>query len=187
MHAPRFVIDIQHTPADHHRHEDGQRDRSRQQILHVFDVGIKLDNLQNRLLQNARLDGRVVERAGDLSKFIFERGAHEVVAVIHHQRNFRLILLVHPPRILRWNNHRTLNLAVAHILQSLLLVVVVNRLKGTHVGAHRIECFMDPDGLRAPVLIHQPQLRVFDFSAEGIAQYQQLHQRKNHRHHHQCR
>ncbi len=65
VHTAGLVVDIEHAAADHHRNEHGQGDGAGQQILHVFDVGIQLDNLQHGLLQNARRHGRLVQRSGD--------------------------------------------------------------------------------------------------------------------------
>jgi hypothetical protein len=55
---------------------------------------------------------------------LFERGAHEVVAVIDYERNPGLVLLVDAARELRRNNHRAFNLAVAHVFPRRFLVVV---------------------------------------------------------------
>ena len=138
-----LVVDVEHAAADHHRHEYRQRDRARQQKLHVFDIGIELDNLQHALLQDPRLDHGIVQRVGDLGQLILERGAHEIVAVVHHQCDLRLIMLVHLAGILRRNNHRALDLSVAHIFHRLFRIAVVERLEGPHIGADGIERFAD--------------------------------------------
>ena len=87
VHAAGLVVDVEHAAADHHRDEHGQGDGAGQQILHVFDVGIQLDNLQRGLLQNAGRHRGLVQSVGDVSDLVLQRGAHEVVAVIHHQRD----------------------------------------------------------------------------------------------------
>ena len=46
MHAARLVVDIEHAAADHHRHIHGQRHGAREQILHVLDIRVKLDDLE---------------------------------------------------------------------------------------------------------------------------------------------
>ena len=119
VHAAGLVVDVEHAAADHHRHEHGQRDRARQQKLHVLDVGIEFHNLQHGLLQEARLDRGIVQRIGDLGQRVLERRAHEVVAVVDHQRDLRLVLFVHPAGILRRNDDGALDLSVAHIFHRL--------------------------------------------------------------------
>ena len=139
MNAAGLVVDVEHAAADHDRHENGQRDRARQKKFHVFDVGIKLHNLQHGFLQKARLDHGIVQRVGNLGERVLERRAHEIVAVIHHQRDLRPVLLVNPAGILRRNNDGALDLSVAHVFHRLLLVGVIDGQEGAHVGADRIE------------------------------------------------
>src|SRR5665213_2303405 len=50
MHAARFVIDVEHAAADHDGDVHGQRDRPGQQVFHVFDKGVKLDDFKCGLL-----------------------------------------------------------------------------------------------------------------------------------------
>ena len=40
----------QHASADHDRHIPGERDRAGEQIFHVFDIGITLDDFDRDLL-----------------------------------------------------------------------------------------------------------------------------------------
>ena len=82
MHAARLVVDVEHAAANHHRDEHRQCDRTGQQILHVFDIGVELDNIERRFLQQARLDRGLVKRVGELADFLFNRGTHEVIAVV---------------------------------------------------------------------------------------------------------
>ena len=98
-----------------------------------------------------------------------------------------MILLVHHLRILRRNDHGSLNLPVAHVLPRLHFVVIRDRHECPRVRTHRIERFLDTDRLRPMVLIHDAHLGVANLPAKRISQHDQLHQRKNHRHHHQCR
>src|SRR5271157_1012033 len=187
VHPACLIVDIQHPPADHHRHEHRQCDRSRQQILHVFDIRIQLHHLQRRLLQQPRRHVRLVQGVRHFSHLVFERRTHEVVAVVHDQRDPRMILLVHHLRVLRRNNHRSLNLPVAYVLPRLHFVVIRNRNKRPRIRPHRVKRFLDPDRLRPMILIHDPHLCVADLSAKRIPQHDQLHQRHHHRHHHQRR
>ena len=98
-----------------------------------------------------------------------------------------MVLFVHAAGILRRNDDRALDLAVAHVFHRLLIVVVVDGLKVRDVGPDGVEGLADPYRLRAAVLIDHAQLRVPDLAAEGVAQNDQLHQRKHHRHQHQRR
>ena len=132
-------------------------------------------------------DGGLVQRIGDAGELILQSRAHEVVAVVHHQRDARLILLIDPPRILRRNNDCALNLAIAHVVHCRLLVVIIDGLEGAHVGADGIEGLADLQRLRASVLIDQAESGVANLSAKCIAQHDELHQRENHRRHHQRR
>src|SRR6266568_1565459 len=45
--ATGFIVYVEHATADHHGYEHRQRNRARQQILHVLNVGIHFDNLQH--------------------------------------------------------------------------------------------------------------------------------------------
>ncbi len=60
-------------------------------------------------------DRRLVQSIGQVTELSLNRRTHEVVAVVDDQRNLRMILLVHAARKLRRDNHRALQLAVAHI------------------------------------------------------------------------
>ena len=71
-----------------------------------------------------------------------------------------LVLLVHAARVLRRNDDRALDLAVAHVFPRRLLVVVVDGDEGAHVGAHGIERLADLERLRAAVLIDHAEPRV---------------------------
>ena len=68
VHTAGLVVDVEHAAADHHGNEHGQGDGAGQQVLHVFDVGIELDNLQHGLLQDARRDRGLVQRVGDVGE-----------------------------------------------------------------------------------------------------------------------
>ena len=83
MNAARLVINVEHAAADHHGYEHRQRNRARQQILHILDVGIHLHNLQHRLLQDPRLYGWIIQRRSDVRQLALERRSHEVVAVVY--------------------------------------------------------------------------------------------------------
>jgi len=54
-------------------------------ILHIFDVGIKLDDLKLNLLDHARLYLRLIERRHQLGHLIHKGRGHEIVSVIEHQ------------------------------------------------------------------------------------------------------
>ena len=180
MHPARLVVDVEHAAANHHRDKHRQRQRPRQQIFHVFDVGIKLDNGERGLLQNARLDRRLVQRGGQVAEFRLNRRTHKIVAVIHHHRDLRMVVFVDTPGKLRGNNHRAFKFAVAHIFHSLLLAVVINRHECADVRPHRIKRLADPQRLRAAILIDNRHPRVANLSPKSIAQNDQLHQRHNH-------
>src|SRR5208282_171435 len=94
---------------------------------------------------------------------------------------------VHHLRILRRDNHRALNLSVAHVLPRLHFVVIRDRDKRPHIRPHRVKRFSDPNRLRPMIFIHDSHLRVADLSAESISQDDQLHQRHHHRYHHERR
>src|SRR5581483_2131326 len=187
VHTPGFVVDVQHAPADHDRHEHRQRDRAGQKILHVLDVGIEFYDIERSFLQQPGFDGGLIERVGQVRQFLLQRGTHEIVAVIYYQGDPGMVLLVDAPRILWRNNHRALDLAIAHILHRLLVVVVVHRLEGANVGAHGIEGLANFERLGAAVLVHYSEARVAYLAAEGVAQHDQLHQGKYHGGHHQRR
>jgi hypothetical protein len=185
VNAAGLVVDIEHAPADHHGNKHCERDGAGQKIFHVLDVGIKLHDLQNGLLEKARLDGGLVQSLGDIGQFLLERRAHEVVAVVDDQRDLRAVLLVHAARILRRDNHSALDFSVANVVARAGLVVVVDGQEGAHVGAHRVESLPDLQRLRATILIDDTEARIFYLAAERIAQHDELHQRKNHGRQHQ--
>ncbi len=64
--------------------------------------------------------------------------------------------------------------------------MVVDRHKCAHVGADGVEGFADLEGLSAAVLVDEAEAGVANFAAEGVAQHDQLDQRKDHRRQHQC-
>ena len=132
-------------------------------------------------------DVRLVQSVGERGHAFFERRTHEVVAVVDDQRNPRMILLIDHLRILRRNDHGAIDLSVAHVFPRLHFVVIGNRHKCARRCPHRIERFLDADGLGAMILVYDSHLRVANLSAKRVAQHDQLHQGKDHRHHHQGR
>ena len=129
-----------------------------------------------------------VERLRQLAELRLQRRAHEVVGVVDDERDARMVLLVDAARILRRNDDGAIELAVAHVLHRLLIAVVVRPgLKVRALDCTAVERLADLHRLRAVVLIDHAQPRVFDLAAEGIAQHDELHQRKHHRHQHQRR
>ena len=98
-----------------------------------------------------------------------------------------MVFLVHHLRILRRNNHRSLNLPVAHVFPCLYFVLVRNRHERARRGPHRIKSLLDPDRLRTVIFIHDPHLGVANFAPERVPQHEELHQREDHGHHHQGR
>ena len=159
-----------------------------QQILHVLGVGIELDGIQGDLLQNARRrDVGIIQRLHQAGEFVFQRGAHDVVGVVDDERDTGMVLLVDAARILRRNDDGAVETAGAHILHGLFVAVVGNGSEGMCVGLDRGQSFPNFHGLRAAVLIDDAEARVLDLATKGVAQHDELHQRKHHRHQHQRR
>src|SRR5581483_9546686 len=183
--ATRLVVDIKHAPANHDRNKHGQCDRSREQVLHVLDVGIEFDDLKRGLAQNSWLNFGLVQSRGQLGQALLERRTHEVVGVIDHQGDARVVLFVDSPRVLWRNDDCALDFAVTDILHGLLVVIVVDGHEGADIGAHRIESFANLQRLSTAVLIDQSHLGIANLAAKGIAQHNELHQWKDHRHQHQ--
>ena len=98
-----------------------------------------------------------------------------------------MVLLIDAARILRWNDDSALDFTVAHIFHSFPVVVVIDGDEGANIGPNGIEGLTDFQRLRPAVLVHNAELGVANLSAEGVAQHNQLHQRKYHRRHHQRR
>ena len=101
VHAARFVVDVQHASADHHRHKHGQGDGAGEKKLHVFDVGIEFDRVQRDLLRDCRSDHGVIQPVDHRLHLRFQAAAHKLVGVVDHQADFRRIAGQNPPRILR--------------------------------------------------------------------------------------
>jgi len=125
VHAARLVVDVEHSAADHHRDKHGQHKRTGQQIFHIFDVRVEFDDIERRLLQDAGLDGGLIQGIGQFCQFRFDRGTHEIVAIVHDHRDARMVFFVHSARKLWWDDHRAFQLAVAYIFHGLLFAVVI--------------------------------------------------------------
>ena len=91
------------------------------------------------------------------------------VAVVHDQRDAGVVLLIRARQKLRRDNDRTFQLAVAHILHGLLVAVVIDGDEGANIGAHGVECFANPQGLRSAVLIDDGDTGIMDLSAKRVA------------------
>ena len=89
-----------------------------EQILHVLDVGIELDDLERDVLHNAVRDHRLIERIDQRLHLALDAAAHDLVGVVDHQPDARRILRIHPPRVLRGNDHRRIHLAGAHVFSA---------------------------------------------------------------------
>ena len=149
--------------------------------------GIQLNCFERDILQDARLDYGSVERVGEFAHFLFERGAHEVVAVVDDECQPRVLLLVDAARELRRNDDGAVDLAVAHVFHRLAVVVVIDRFEGANVGLDGVEGLANLERHGAVVLINYAELGVADFPAEGVAEHDQLDERKHRRHQHQRR
>ena len=55
---------------------------------------------------------------------LLQRRAHEVVGVVHDERDAGMVFLVDAPRVFRRNDDGAVELAVAHVLHGLLVAVV---------------------------------------------------------------
>ena len=186
VHPARLIVDVQHAAADHDRDEHGQRDRSGQQIFHVLDVGIQLNRVERNLLHDARgLDIGIIQRRGQFAEFLLQGRAHEVVGVVHHQRNPRMVLLINAARVFRRNNDGAVQLSGAHVFHRLLVAVVRHRKKRLRIGLHCRQRLAHLHRLRTMVLIDNPEPRLFDLAAECVAQHDKLHQGKDHGDQHQ--
>ena len=137
------------------------------------------------MLQDTRLNGGPVQRVGQFRELLLERRTHEVVAVVHDERDAGVIFFIHLARILRRNNHRALNLAVTHILHRFFVVVVVDGHEGPNIGADGIEGFTNLQSLWPAVLIDDADSGVANLATEGVAQNDELHQGKYHRRQHE--
>ena len=85
------------------------------------------------------------------------------------------------------NDHCSIDFAGAHIFPGLLLIVVGDGGEGADIDGDGIEGFFDLERLRAAVVIDNAHARAANLAAEGVAQDDQLDQRKRHRDHHQRR
>ena len=75
--------------------------------------------------------------------------------------------------------------AGAHRFLGLLFAAAGDGPEGADVGRHRGERFVHPQGLGAAVVVDDAHARLGDLAAEGVAQDDQLDQRKDHRREHQ--
>ena len=135
VHPARLVVDVQHAAADHHRDEHREHERTRQQILHVLDVGIEFDNLQRSLLENAWRNRRAdsARRSGWLSSAsTAELMKLSLLSTTNAIRGW--FCFVNALRILGRDNDGALDFAVTHVFHRLLLVVIMDRVR-------RFECW----------------------------------------------
>ena len=85
------------------------------------------------------------------------------------------------------DDHRTIDFSCAHIFPRLLLIVVGDGGEGADIDRDRLERLVDLQRLRAAVVVDDRQPCIADLATEGVAEDDQLDQRKHHRHHHQRR
>ena len=128
-----------------------------------------------------------IQRLHQAGKFVFQRGAHDVVGVVDDERDAGMILLVNAARVFRRNDDGAVELAGAHVFHGLLVAVVGNGSEGVRVGLDRGQSFANFHRLRALILIDDAEACVLDLAAEGVAQHDELDQWKHHGYQHQRR
>ena len=185
MDAARFVVDVQHAAADHHRDVHGQGDGGGKQELHVVDVGIEFDDLEGDGAGQAGLDGGGGERRDHELHFSFERAGGELVGVIGDEADDGRVLRVDAARILGGDDDRAVDFPGAHVFANLLLVLVVDGGEGFDVDGDGIEGLAEFDRLRAVVVIDDADACADDFASEGVAHDDQLHEGHHQGHDHQ--
>ena len=86
-------------------------------------------------------------------------------------------------REVRRNRQHAVDAAVAQIVERLPLVGVVDDVEGPRAGRRRRRASSRTLHRRhAVILIDDGQLQVLDVAAEGVAEHDELHERKDHRH-----
>ena len=178
VHASCFVVDIEHASADHHRHIHRERDRAGEQILHVLDVRVELDDLERDLLHHLLLNDGSIQGVDQGLHFCFQTAAHGLVAVVDHQADGRRIAGQDAARILRRDDHRSVDFAGAHVFSRLLLIVIGDRGEGADIDGDGVEGLFDFERLRAAIVIDNAHARAANLAAEGVAQDNQLDQRQ---------
>ena len=88
---------------------------------------------------------------------------------------------------LRRNVEHAVDFSDPQIVDGEGAVVIIDGGEGFGVGGDGLEHFVQFDGGNAVVLIHDADLEVFDFSTEGVAEHDQLHERHDHGNEHKRR
>src|SRR5271166_1478382 len=187
VNAAGLVVDIQHAAANHDGDVHGQRDGTGEQVFHVFDKGVELDNLEGDCFNNAILDYRGVERVDKQLHLGLDAVAHELIGVIYDEAQARRVAGVYAARKLRGNDDGGVYFASANIFAGRVLVSVVDGGESSDVDSNGGEGFANFDRLRAMVVIHHSDTRAANFPSESVAQDNELHQGQHHGHDHEDR
>ncbi len=196
MQAARFVVDKGDAAADHGHDENGHGNRAGEQILDVFDVGIKFDDLQiHEGIQAGQRDGQALSRLKRVESLIDvlhqilhageDFGGDEIVRVVLDESDARAVSLVDSARIVDGNIDHGADEPRAQIddgVGNRIVILHLHRLRPGHDGVKALAEVARVDGA---VLVHDRDFDPFDFSAERVPEDDELHQRKNHGAHHQ--
>src|SRR2546425_2472625 len=178
--AARLVVNKHDPAADHGHHEDGNRDRAREQILDVLDVGIDLDDLQIYGAGQARLGDRRVQVGLNLLDAFEQAAGNEIVGVVFDECDARAILVQNAARVAVRNVHDGADETRAQVQDGVGKRIVFDGVERLRAGGNGIEAFANNARLAGAVLIHQGDGDALDLSAKRVAQHDELHQRKDH-------
>ena len=99
-----------------------------------------------------------------------------MIGIVLDQRDARIRSREDLARKLRRNVQDAVDFAVAQIAQGRGLVAVGNRVKCCGVGGDGLAHFLQFDRRHAVVFVHDAHLKILDFSAERVAEHDELHQ-----------
>jgi hypothetical protein len=188
VNSASFVIDVQHASADHDGDEHGEGDRSGQEVLEIFNVRVELDDFKRSSVGDARGRGLgLVERRDQLLHFVLQRGGHELIAVVDDHAKLGILSGVKAARKLRRNDERAFEASLANVFAGADLVGVRHGAEGADVGLHGVESLIDAHCLGTVILIDDGYAGIADFSTEGVAEDDELHERHDHGGDHECR
>ena len=180
--AARLVVDEDDAAADHHHHEDGHHHRSGQEVLHVGNVWIHLDHVESGLAAHALPARRLVVRRHQVAQRCRQRHRHEVVGVVLDEGDAGLVSFEHTPRKLRRNRQHAVDAAVSKIGERLSGIGVLDGVDRSRPGRGCRGQLPHLDGRHTMVLIDHADFQMLDVAPEGVAQHDELYDRKDHRH-----
>src|SRR6202795_1548831 len=185
MQAAGLIVDKRYAATDHGHDEDGHGDGAGKQILNVFDVRIDLDDVEDYLALEARPDSGRVQLIDHLLDALEERAGNELVGIVLGECDSRAVVLVITARKIIRNLDHTTKEPGAKIIHGACDGIVLHDAKRFRASRDSMEHFTDLAGLRRLILIYNANHGVMDLPAKGIAEHDELHERENHRAHHQ--